>query len=583
MERRGILVSVTCLAFLLTACNGSGESTVSTLDRAAKTRIAMGGSDNAVLKNSGSCAALENDLKALAAAEILTWFEQGRSGPVAVDAESGADAPNDGSGAADYTNNQVAGIDEADFVKTDGDRLFVLQDSGLARFEIPVAGEILPAGTQAIEGYPLALLLHDDRLLIVSGGNIDFSDDTADSLMSGVTTVKLTLLEWPDDQPASVIAERWFDGTYLAARLLDNTARLVLHGALPNPVLQDLWQIMTESDDEETARNVALEALAALELEDLLPRGYLRNDAGELVSVPYTNNDCAEFEIPADSNGGGVSSVLSLDLLASETLESQHVVSNYPVVYMSRQHLYLAESAQAWWWFAWNDNGAEKLNVHAFTLAAGSVDYLDSVRTIGAPINQFALDEYDNTLRMATWTGGARWWWADQPIESQLHTFSIDSDGLAMRGSLDGIAPGEQLFAARFVDDTAYLVTFEQIDPLFVIDLSDPSRPAVLGELEVPGFSTYLHPLPENRLLAVGIGGDDEGVNWNTVVSLFDVSEPTKPSLAARHDFNYENGDWNWTEALYEHKAFQYHTERGLLAIPMDASRNSNGNGNGIW
>lgn len=582
MDRNRLLAACLCIAGLLAGCTDDDKKT-DTLDQAAKARIALGKSGNSQLHGAASCLALEHELKALAAAEIMTWFEQGNDTPVLLDDAPAAGSSNDsaaGEGAAQYTNNQVAGIDESDFVKTDGERLFVLHGNALARFMIPSAGELQAAGSQDIEGWPLALLMHGDRLLVVSAADAGFGHDTADSSDASYAqpqAVKLTLLEWPNDEAATILAERWFDGWFLTGRLHENNARLVLHGELPNPVLQNLWQYQDEHGDN--AQQAALEDLAALEIDALLPRSYQRDASGALASVDYTDNDCDAFQVPADSNGGGVSSVVSLDLLAPDFMGTQHIVSNYPVVYMSEEHLYLAESAQDWWWFAWNDESEERLNLHAFELDAGGIAYLDSVRTNGAPINQFALDEHDDVLRIATWTGGARWWWTDRDIESQLHTFAIDAGRFEPLGSLTGIAPGEQLFAARFNGDTAYLVTFEQIDPLFVIDLADASNPVILGELEVPGFSTYLHSIGEGRLLAVGVGGDDTDVNWNAVVSLFDVSDPSMPTLAAQHDFAYENGDWNWTEAMYEHKAFQYHTERGLLAVPLGASRSING----VW
>lgn len=583
MERKRMLAACLCLAALLVGCSGDRNEEAAILDQAAKARIALGKSGNSQLRGTASCLALEHELKALAAAEILTWFEQG-SMPVPFDGAPPAagngsdDAASEGP--AEYTNNQVTGIDESDFVKTDGERLFVLQNNSLARFMIPTPGEIQAAGLQDIEGWPLALLMHDDRLLVVSAADAGFSAGggaTSDASYFQPQTVKLTLLEWPDEQAATILSERWFDGWFLTGRLHEANARFVLHGELPNPVLQNLWQYLDEHGDD--AQEAALEDLAALGIDELLPRSYQRDGSGALAPVAYTDNDCDAIQVPADSNGGGVSSVVSIDLLSPDAIDTQHIVSNYPVVYMSAEHLYLAESAQDWWWFTWNDESEERLNLHAFKLDAGSIEYLDSVRTDGAPINQFALDEFDGNLRIATWTGGARWWWTDRDIESQLHTFAIDADGLQPLGSLIGIAPGEQMFAARFVDDTAYLVTFEQIDPLFVIDISDPSNPVITGELEVPGFSTYLHPIANNHLLAVGIGGDEDGVTWSTVVSLFDVNDPAAPALIAQHDFAHEDGDWNWSEALYEHKAFQFHADRGLLALPLGASREDNG----IW
>jgi hypothetical protein len=136
--------------------------------------------------------------------------------------------------------------------------------------------------------------------------------------------------------------------------------------------------------------------------------------------------------------------------------------------------------------------------------------------------------------------------------------------------------------------DRAYLVTFENMDPLWVIDLSDPTNPTILGELEIPGVSTYIHPVDEDTLLTIGIGGGEDGLglDWSvTQISLFDVSDPTNPTLAdtlplspAYTDENCESvrscgWSWSWSEATYEHKAFTYWAPDNLLAVPLSTQR----------
>lgn len=582
MDRKLVILPAIFLLAGLSACRlgDSGDGGNTALEAAAQARIAYGKSGNPALKTVASCDALEQELKALAAAEIETFFESVNSPrplPAAApgNAETGGDSADD---ASDYTNNQVAGVDEADFVKTDGERLFVLEGGALHRFDIPAAGQIVPAGSIGIDGVPAAMLLAGDRVLVISGfWNAGIGGDVpmADMPFLLAQRTKATLIEWTDGAPAHVVQERYFDGTYLTGREIDSAAHIVLHGRLPNPVRDNLWQYRGEQEDPEAAKAAALEDLDALTLAELLPRSYVNNGA-ELEPLPYTANDCAQFEIPADSNGSGVTSMVSVDLNDAALFTTHHIVSNHPTVYVSAEHLFLAESAQDWWWFSWNDDEGERLNLHAFDIANGGMEYVGSGRVEGVPVNQFALDEHDGVLRVATWTGGNRWWWTDAAIESRLYTLRIDANALMPLGELKGIAPGEQLFAARFAGDVAYLVTFEQIDPLFTVDLADPAKPAILGELEVPGFSTYLHPLDNGRLLAVGVGGDETGASWNTVVSLFDVSDLTSPALLARHDFARDNDGWNWSEALYEHKAFQFHATRGLLALPLGASRVSN-------
>jgi uncharacterized secreted protein with C-terminal beta-propeller domain len=150
-------------------------------------------------------------------------------------------------------------------------------------------------------------------------------------------------------------------------------------------------------------------------------------------------------------------------------------------------------------------------------------------------------------------------------------------------GKLEGIAEGERIWSTRFDGDRVYIVTFMQIDPLWIIDLSDETNPTILGELEVPGVSTYIHPLSKDQILTIGMGPANEdgtGLDWSNVrISLFDVSNTSSPTLADvfsispvqnRNDTSWQ---WSYSEATYEHKAFQYWAPKGLLAVPISTYR----------
>jgi len=164
---------------------------------------------------------------------------------------------------------------------------------------------------------------------------------------------------------------------------------------------------------------------------------------------------------------------------------------------------------------------------------------------------------------------------------SHVSVLGLNSEGTVYEviGHVGGIAEGEQIWSARFIGDKAYLVTFRNIDPLWTIDLSEPTNPQVIGELEVPGVSTYIHPLGENHLLTIGIAGDEDGLDWGvTQISIFDVSDFSKPKLESSLKLNpapdNDNGwSYSYSEATYEHKAFQYWEEDGILSIPLSTNR----------
>ena len=182
-------------------------------------------------------------------------------------------------------------------------------------------------------------------------------------------------------------------------------------------------------------------------------------------------------------------------------------------------------------------------------VARGDVD--------GWLLNQFAMDEKEPYLRLATTNELVH------PAEGTSisnSVFVLDSD-LNIVGSLTGIAPTEWIYSARFIDDTLYLVTFRQMDPLFVISLKDPTNPKIVGELEMPGFSSYLHPVDATHVL--GIGSENNSIK----VSLYDVSDPTAPIEQSKYVL--DGFTYSWSEALYDHKAVLFDLEKKLLVIPI--------------
>jgi hypothetical protein len=263
--------------------------------------------------------------------------------------------------------------------------------------------------------------------------------------------------------------------------------------------------------------------------------------------------------------------------------------------------LLLAEPAADWWWFWQNTGWDDATNIHAFDISdADSTVYLGSGRVNGTVQDQFSMSEYDGYIRVASTSDvWGRWWIVEdvdedgEPVwtgpSNQVAVLDFDGiDTLEQIGLVDDIAPNERIWSARFVGEKGYLVTFENMDPLWVIDLSDPTNPNVLGELEIPGVSTYIHPVDEDTLLTIGIGPGEDGLglDWSiTQVSLFDVSNPEYPVLMdvqplspAYVDEQCEDvrscgWSWSWSEAAYEHKAFTYWAPENLLAVPLSTYR----------
>jgi uncharacterized secreted protein with C-terminal beta-propeller domain len=298
-----------------------------------------------------------------------------------------------------------------------------------------------------------------------------------------------------------------------------------------------------------------------------------------------------------------------MKLLGEETeFEIDHITSRWAHVYSSGNTLLLAEPVADWWWFWRNNDFEDATNIHAFDISdSNSTSYLGSGRVSGTVQDQFSMSEFQGSIRIASTSDAWGRWWLDGEVDDNgepiftgpsnqvtiLHHEGEDClispcNSLVQVGVVENIAPNETIWSARFIGDRGYLVTFENIDPLWVIDLSNPFNPIILGELEVPGVSTYIHPVNEDTLLTIGIGPGEDGLglDWSTTqISLFDVSDPTNPTLAdsipispAYIDENCEDiricgWSWSWSEATYEHKAFTYWAPADLLAIPLSTYR----------
>ena len=187
--------------------------------------------------------------------------------------------------------------------------------------------------------------------------------------------------------------------------------------------------------------------------------------------------------------------------------------------------------------------------------------YAASGRVPGSILNQWSLDEHEGTLRVATTEGAGR-----RSSASGVTVFDAAGPLLKEVGRVDGLGKTERIYGVRFIGDTAYVVTFREIDPLHVVDLSDPRKPRVTGKLKIPGYSSYLHPTDEGRLLGVGQDVDPKrGFLIGAQVSLFDVSDAAKPSRIDKATYGK-----TWSHVTEDHHAFLYWEPERLAFIPIE-------------
>ena len=576
------------------------------------------------------------------------------------------------------TNNQEQGIDEADFVKTDGSYIYLVNQgysdwgvypSGKVHIlEIPEVGDVSYLSNISIEGHPNEMLLVDDKAVVYSNVYIysyyeekhplddivksAFKKETK-SVESSPTTVssseeepaepkedtsdeekedseskedsaveeddidyeydyyyrttsftKITVLDLTNRSSPQVTRELYIEGSYQTARESGGTVRMVSYGWMEVYGLQTwlefdytYWDLDWESPEREKRwmekmnETIAYndKVIDSTSLDNLIPRIYEKSGSN-ITTHKYSESgegNCQDFAAASDGAGQGVTSILTLDLLEDTfSFNADHILSNWATVYASGNVMVMAESAWDSWWF-WGDEDTENnemTNLHVFDISnPGQTDYIASGRINGTIQDQFSLSEYNGNIRVCSTTGQwGRWWMEDpEPMVSHVFVLGLNTEETQydVIGHVGGIAEDEQIWSARFVGDKAYLVTFRNIDPLWTIDLSEPTNPRVIGELEVPGVSTYIHPMGDDHLLTIGIAGDEDGLEWGvTQISIFDVSDFSNPVLesslrltpAPENEYDWS---YSYSEATYEHKAFQYWEADGLLAIPMSTQR----------
>jgi len=510
------------------------------------------------------------------------WFMVPWAG--AEDGREVADVPSDYT----TTNTQEQGVDELDIVKTNGTHLYAVESDQLHALRSWPAETTSELATVDSGDYISGLFLRGDRVLVVSNA---WSQETNFIFESGGT--RLELLDVSD--PSSPIVLRTIDveGWLVDARLIGGDLYAVIRSYIDLP--SELWDLARREDiglpdlpwdaTELERERVLAEARAILEpyaieimdrypLDEMLPR--LRDETPHGPDTePRQLLDCGSIYRPAQTSDWSILSVLHLNLDEGGPVTATGLIAEGWTVYASKTSLYVAQTSDSWsWWWGWAP--AEMTTViHKFELepsAPEPVRYAASGEVKGWILDQFSMSEYDGHLRVAATEFD--WWWGATPDAEPASSVTVladdDCGNLRKMGHVGGLGPGERIFAVRFMGTKGYVVTFEQIDPLYTLDLSEPTQPKVVGELEVTGFSSYLHPIGDDWLLAVGQEADEDGRIRGLAVSVFDVRDFANPTLAHRYLIEGDDDTWSWSEALHDHHAFTYH--RGVLSIPVYVS-----------
>jgi uncharacterized secreted protein with C-terminal beta-propeller domain len=455
----------------------------------------------------------------------------------------------EGGAAPDFsgTNVQEAGVDEPDTVKTDGKRIFAVTDRTLRI--VDVASRVV-TGSLALDGFDHRLLLRGNRVLVISSKGAPADTPvmgrpiapTVAPLTSTTIVTEVDVAETP-----KVTRTMEVPGRFVDARQNGATARLVID-AVPAPIVVP-------------ADGTVQEGVKGAGLSRFLGRTVLRS---KLSGKTFRRNlaPCDAVTRPAQFSGLDVLAILTIDLdRGMYSLDRDGVMAGAQVVYGSTDSLYVASRR----YVPALELGTDvpqgmRTEIHRFDIADPAHTVYRATGTVpGFILNNYALSEYKGALRVAS-TEEPPWIPGGTQSQSQSRITVLRQDGarLAQVGSVGGLGAGERIYAVRFMGERGYVVTFRQVDPLYTLDLSTETAPKVVGELKIPGYSAYLHPVGEN--LVLGVGREGTGVQ----ASLFDVSDFAAPKRVAQLVFGS-----GATAVETEPHAFLYWPAANLAVMPL--------------
>lgn len=439
---------------------------------------------------------------------------------------------------ASSTNVQVQNVDEGDGIKVDNKYIYYLSKQRLIILNAESAEsseKIAEINFEEKNFYPVEIYVEKDRLAVL--GN-DTSGDVTKTVSTEDKDLKCYAYGPSDSKSGSIIydiSDRknpkeirkvMVKGIYTSSksRMIDGKIYFVATQYI-GPVQRKLEE---------------------LNEDDYKPK-YVDTLKGE-------EEQCIEFDKIYNIEEGSDSDYLMLvgiDLNSDQDADIQTFLSTGGIIYSSEKNMYIATNE-----YEYDEDYNEtdrKVKILKFELKDGKFVYKAQGEVNGQVENQFSMDEKDDNFRIAT-------------ITSEANNLYVLNDKLEEIGKIEGLAQGERIYSVRYMGDKAYVVTFKQTDPFWVIDLSDTKNPKVLGEVKLPGYSTYLHPYDETHVIGFGYGNEKQN---ELKLVMFDVSDLANPKVL----FEIAVGDkYTYSELLYNHKAAIFSKEKNIIAFPITSS-----------
>jgi len=436
-------------------------------------------------------------------------------------------SPQDYSG----TNIQVEGVDEADLVKTDGNYIYLVSGETVYIVRAFPAEEAEIVASFEPRLRVTELYVSGDKLVAIHAPDYYyFWYDWDIAPTEEEQAIKTTAFVYDISDRSQPVLERevGVDGYYTSSRMIGDYVYLI--ASLP----------------------------ALLNYTDPILPGI--RDGNQTCVIEATD----VWFVNSTDNNYGYTNIVSLNVqdLEEEVTTETYLMGSSSNVYASLNNIYLTSME----WVFKHDVGWETTTVYKISVDGGSVELVAEGTVPGKVLNQFSMDERGDHFRIATTSGQV-----SRSGGGTSNNLYVLNSTMGIAGRLEGLAPGEDIYSARFMGERCYLVTFKKVDPLFVIDLADPENPTVLGKLKIPGYSDYLHPYDENTLIGIGketVEAEEGNFAWyqGVKVSLFDVSDVSDPKELAKYEIGDRGTD---SPALYNHKAFLFSLSKNMLVIPV--------------
>lgn len=475
-------------------------------------------------------------------------------------------------GGKDYstTNLQMEGVDESDIAKIDGSYIYTVEDKYIVITDIrdgklEEVTRFLPKDCGAADRVMEIYVDGDQLILVVQGyetsldGNSKAGSDKETS--DKETSDKETKDEENSDKETAV-SDVAKDGAFCYKMNGKSTTQIQVYSIVDrkNPefegrLIQDGYYNTSRKIGDVvylfTQYNMTSDVTSYVEkkhgVEDL-KEGNGVSSLAEAV-IPKVNGEkvaASEIYLPESSGESGIL-VSSLDVnKPDKVLDSKLVISGYAQTYISKDALYLYEE---------DYDGAMITNIAKFALDEGRISGVAAAAVSGYVRDTFAINASDGYLRVLT---------TDYSTEDEVNALYILDENMKLTGQLTGIAPGEEIYAARFMGNTGYFVTYRNTDPLFTVDLSDPAKPEIIGELKVTGFSEYLHFWDDTHLLGIGYESDENTGNIENIkLSMFNIENPGEVTEEAKLVLK----DVDYSEALYDYKSVIISKDKNLIGL----------------